>query len=655
MAVEKVARTYVIAHASARDRLLEALQEASIVHLEPLAEDERAALVEPLEVDTREVERRASELEGAIDYLGRFAREEQRRLPAKGSPRPPVPEVLAEVRRLQAELAELDVREARLVNAIQHVRPWEALPVPVEWLSSTPSVTVLVGTVPSRSLPGLREDLSSQGSAWILEEVGTFGGKAQVVLIDLVDEAPEAERLLREAGFQPMLFPLATGTVGDMVVRLESDIEAIRRARAAAQARLAELAAERARLMAAYDEVAVELQRLHALRGAVGTRESVVLAGWVRAADLGRLERLAEEWSGAVVVRDPLPHEEPPVALQNPGVVEPCEAVTGLYGMPKYREIDPTPLLAPFFVVCFGIAVGEGGYGVVLAIAAKLARRFMKLGEGARRLVDLLFYCGISTFIAGVLMGSFFAIDFSKMPPSLAVLSTIHDRLMQMDPLNQPLTFLGLVLGLGFLQVWCGVLIGAVVLWRAGQRAKAVFYNGGWLALLPLTGLLVVRPVVAGVPVLYPWLLAVLSVFLSAGVGASSVAARLGAGFFALYGITGFFGDVLSYSRLFALGLATGVMATVINILAGVAGGIPVIGWAAMALILLVGHPVNIAINALGAFVHSARLQFVEFFTKFFEGGGRRFEPFCRRLKYATIVGTQAHDASTEEHASVAT
>jgi V/A-type H+-transporting ATPase subunit I len=143
---------------------------------------------------------------------------------------------------------------------------------------------------------------------------------------------------------------------------------------------------------------------------------------------------------------------------------------------------------------------------------------------------------------------------------------------------------------------------------------------------------------VAGIPVSYLWLIAALSIFVSAGFNARGIGAKVGTGVYALYGLTGFFGDILSYSRLFALGLATGVIAQVVNILAGMVGGIPVIGWLVMLILLVFGHIFNLAINALGAFIHTARLQFVEFFTKFFEGGGRRFVPFSRQFRFTTLI-----------------
>lgn len=643
MAVRQLKRVYLIAHSPARDALVSALQDAAIVHLEPLADEERAELLEPLDVDTRELDRRLGEFDSAIDALAPFAHEAT---PPRGEGSqndgltPSLDEILTQTRETLNALAEIEVRRGRLANGIQHLNPWASLPIPVEWLGSTPTTAVVCGTLPARAVPAVRDALAEQGTAWILEEVGTMDGKAQVVMADLIGEPPDAERLLREAGFQPMLFPLSSGTVAEMIQQMQGEVARLDEDRIALQGRLRDLAAHRGALMAAYDETAVRRQRLEALQSAARTKETVILTGWAAADEVARLDAIAQDaGSAAVLSRDPRPGEDPPVILENTPLVEPCQAVTGLYGMPRYREIDPTPLLAPFFVACFGIAVGEGGYGVILAVLSKLAGRFLKLGQGAKRMMNLLFYCGITTFVAGVLMGSFFAIDFTALPPALAWAAALHDRLVLLDPMKQPLPFLGFVLALGFLQVWTGVLIGAVVQWRSGQRTKALLYSGGWLTLLPFAALLFISPVVGGIPVRYVCMAAAASVFIGAGLGAPSVAGRIGAGFFALYGITGFFGDILSYSRLFALGLATGVMASVINILASQAKNIPVIGWVLMVLILVFGHPVNLAINALGAFVHSARLQFVEFFTKFFEGGGRRFEPFARRVRYLQASG----------------
>jgi V/A-type H+-transporting ATPase subunit I len=651
MAVAPVKRIHIIAHESTQEPLLEALQDAGLVHIEPLADEEQLETVEPLISETREIEKRVSEVEAAVDYLGRF-------VPPQGfvsslaggkvelstdrfltfSSKEAIEEILGEVRTVQQERSDLEVRRTRLLSALHHLAPWTSMDAPIESLVPSSGVDVFNGSFPSRVMDGFRAALNQSGDAWTLEEVSSSGGRTYFVLVTLKEEVRDADRFLREFGFQPATFPPGEGTVASLQKNIQAELSEIDEKVENLATKARELAGDRVKLMAAYDRLTQLSHRLESVSAAHGTKESIVLSGWVQTEELPRLKQVLEDVSTetTLIERHPLPEEEPPVALANKQLIKPFRVVTNLYGLPKSREIDPTPLLAPFFVVSFGIAVGEGGYGVLLALLSKLGLKFLKLGEGGRRLLNLLFYCGIATFIAGVLMGSFFAIDFSSVPGFLSPLAALHDAVQLLNPLEDSLTFLGIVLGLGFFQVWLGVLVGGVIRWQSGDKKGALFHDGAWLVLLPLTTLL--GRSAAGVPVLYLWAVAAASIFVSAGFGAKGVASRVGAGVYALYGLTGFFGDILSYSRLFALGLATGVIAMVVNILASMASGIPIVGWLIMVVLLVFGHLFNLAINALGAFIHTARLQFVEFFTKFFEGGGRRFVPFSKEFRFTTLV-----------------
>ena len=663
MAVAPVRRVYLLAHRDTADGLLSRLQDAALVHLEPLAEAEDAGSLLPVEAESRDLERRLAEVDGAIRYLARFEppsgflaslaggrlelSNERFRSWSAGER---VDTVLDQVREAQQKQADLEVRRARIVSALQHFAPWTTLDIPVPELTASANVVILCGTLPTASVAELRSALEAEGDSWFLEEIGSGGGKSQVVLVDLRDEKPEAETLLREAGFQPVFFPETEGTLGDWVDEQRHELERIDAEQEEIAARLATLAPERVKLMAAYDLLAQKQQQAEATAALGATRDTVVIPGWARGDDLPRLRGIAADLSpgAALIDREPAPDEEPPVVLDNAPVVRPFQVVTDLYGLPKSREIDPTPLFAPFFVLSFGIAVGEGGYGVLLALLSRLGLRFLRLSEGGRQLLTLLFYCGIATFVAGLLMGSFFAIDFPALPAYLQPVARLHAAVKQLDPLEDSLLFLGIVMGIGFLQVWLGVLVSAILKWRAGDRRTAVFHEGAWLALLLLTIPLALGKKILGMPALYPWLAAAASIFVSAGFRARGLGAKIGSGVYALYGLTGFFGDILSYSRLFALGLATGVIAMVVNILAGMARGIPLVGWIVMLLVLVFGHLFNLAINALGAFIHTARLQFVEFFTKFFEGGGRRFVPFSRKFRFTTIVDpSQAEGGSS--------
>jgi V/A-type H+-transporting ATPase subunit I len=481
MAVAAVRRVHIIAHEATKDSLLERLQTEGILHVESLREAERVDVVEPVTAETREIDKKIADVESAVGYLGRFSPPQSfisslaggrvELSPARFneySADDAIDNTLERIRAIQQERADLEVRRARLVSVLNHLEPWRDLDVPLEMLRSSSAVDVFSGSVPVRSVEPLHAALSDTGESWILHQVSSAGGRTYIVLISLRDDGRDADRILREHGFQLAMFPQGKGTAASIQGTVKAELATIKGQDERLGANAAELSGERIKLMAAYDRLIQSRQRIETAMTAHGTKESIVLSGWMRIEDKPRLLHAAESVSRETVVidRSPSSDEEPPVAMVNKPLVEPFRVVTNLYGLPKSREIDPTPLLAPFFAVSFGIAIGEGGYGVLLALLSKLGLKFLKLGEGGRRLLNLLFYCGIVTFVAGVLMGSFFAIGFDKLPDS-HWLRVAHDHAQLLNPLEDSLLFLGIVLGIGFLQVWFGVLIGGIIKWRS--------------------------------------------------------------------------------------------------------------------------------------------------------------------------------------------
>lgn len=651
MAVARAKRVFIVFHESLKDEVLSRLQDLGVLHLTPALESELSSIVRPVDADVKNHEKRIQEIGSAISYMGRFS-------PSQGflesmaggkfelestqfdefitSER--LQNTVAEIRQIEQELSELDIKRTRLESEIHHFQPWEKLSVSIDELRETPNTILHAGSIPLSSLDMLRSMCAEASDEWVFEPVGSTGGRMYFILIHSRECPLDGERILRETGFQPAVFPDETGTPREIVARLRDRIRTIEEHIHTLHERARALAEHRVGVMAAYEAATHSKERVEALAHAVATEKCMIIGGWCLDYSSESLQSSMADISKeiAVLTREPLEDETPPVELRNSPLVSPFQVVTNLYGFPRYAEIDPTPLLAPFFFASFGIAVGEGGYGVLLAVLSKLGLKFLRLGAGGRRLLQLLFYCGIATFIAGILMGSFFAIDYSNLPEFLTPIGAFLGRIQLLNPLEDSLLFLAIVLGIGFLQVWVGVLINAILRWNKGERASAIMHDGGWLVLLPLTVFL--GRSIVGIPVLYPWLLAAACIFISAGFASQGIGGKIGAGIYALYGLTGFFGDILSYSRLFALGLATGVIATVVNILASMTKGIPVIGWIFMIILLIFGHVFNLAINALGAFIHTARLQFVEFFTKFFEGGGKNFKPFEKQYKYIALI-----------------
>jgi V/A-type H+-transporting ATPase subunit I len=652
MAVSPIKRLHILAHRDQSSRMIGDLQKLGCVHIEDVGEglpEEWEGLAESVDVEARDLERRVAELEAAVSYLASYAPSagllgggkiyvtaaQTRKLLEEVD----VEEIVTECKRLEQREAERKATEAHWRMVEDHLEPWQALDAQVEEIGPTRRAHVVAGSVPETGFASLVAALSRQKEIhW--EVVGRRAGEVYLLVVWLREAEEEAATVLKEAGFVSATFHGLEGRPRDILGRAREELVRVAEGRASDVETARSMGKYRPALMVASDMARHELDRANAARRVAQTGSTIVLRGWIRAGDVGRVEKVAGE-EAAVLVADPLDRDDVPVELESRPLVRPFQVVTRLYGLPRYREIDPTPFLAPFFAVSFGLALGEGGYGVLMAVLSYLGLRFVKLSPSMRQLLRLLFVCGIFTFVAGVLLGSFFAVDFERLPGWLDWAAALHHRLKLLDPLKDSMTFLFIVLGIGLVQVWVGVLIRGINRFCRGQRALAVLHEGAWLVALLAAPLAIANVRVGGVNPLGILGVAGASIFVTAGAGKKGIGAKIGAGVYALYGAVGFFGDILSYSRLFALGLATGVVAMVVNILAGMVKGIPVIGWLVMVVLLVFGHLFNLAINALGAFIHTARLQFVEFFTKFFEGGGMSFLPFREEGKHTEIVGPE--------------
>jgi V/A-type H+-transporting ATPase subunit I len=652
MPVGRVKRLHVIAHEAGRDELLRALHKLGCVHMEDMGEtppEDWEGLVQQVDVDARELDRRLLEIEGAIDYLTAHAPSSGflggGKLYLTGSQMQELADsvdveaVVAKCRKLEQRETERKASEAHLRMIEEHLEPWRSLSVPVDEILPTERTDVAAGSVSESGFAVLEQTLSDDPDVY-WEVVSRHAGEVYLVLIWHRDAGERISSALKEVGFVAPGFHGVKGKPADVLAEARRELVRLAQEREADSEAAQSLALHRPALMVASDRVRHELDRMNAAERLVKTGSTVVLRGWARERDVARIESAVGE-DAAVIAADPGAAEDVPVELDNRPVVKPFQVVTRLYGLPRYREVDPTPFLAPFFAVSFGLALGEGGYGVLMALISFLGLRYLKLSSSMRQLLRLLFLCGVCTFVAGILMGSFFAVDFQNVPPWLGWAAAIHGKLKLLDPLQDSMTFLFIVLGIGLVQVWVGVLIKAVDRFRSGQRALALLHEGAWLVALALAPLAIAKVPLLGMNPMLILAAAGASIFVTAGAGSRGVGARIGAGLFALYGAVGFFGDILSYSRLFALGLATGVVAMVVNILAGMVRGIPLVGWAIMLVLLVFGHMFNLAINALGAFIHTARLQFVEFFTKFFEGGGKSFLPFREEGKYTELAESE--------------
>ena len=384
-----------------------------------------------------------------------------------------------------------------------------------------------------------------------------------------------------------------------------------------------ELTEEIPKLKALIDWYGWELQKYKTFEKGEKTGTYFYLKAWVVDGKKEELEEVIEDITPYYMIRELEIEEgeEPPVKMSNKGLMESFETVTGVYGVPKSDEPDPTPYLAPFFAVAFGLALSDAGYGILLMALSFVMGKKLK---DSKSFFNLFIVAGIFTVLAGLFTGTFFGTD-------------IFEGLRFVDAVDDPIEVLYLVSVFGIIQIFVGLLVGLFWHLKQGNKAIAFGQKGGSVVFFLGIGLFALTQEFA-------ILLGAVLVMMALNMIFSedeAIFRRVLSGFGSLYDLIGYFSDVLSYSRLLALGLATGIIAMTINMIAGIfMEMIPVAGLnvAVAGFVLLFGHIANLLINALSSFIHAARLQFVEFFAKFMEGGGRRLKPFSKEGRFIEII-----------------
>ncbi|HAI20856.1 MAG TPA: hypothetical protein DCM14_02960 [Clostridiales bacterium UBA8153] len=604
----------------------------------------------PVPVETGEIERELEKARLCLRHLTRFWRERKgfianfigarrgvsRAQLAQNAGQFSPDELFAGCSRAESRLDEIKQSRSGLTARRQALLAWQALDMPLEQLTDTPGCRVITGQLAVRELS--RAQQLTQAVPVHLEVVHQDGRHAYVVVLARRDSA-DAEAAVRAMELTAVSLRELAGTPAQLLAGVDRQLQELEQEEAEIAARARQLLGEVPRLRMYADWVALAGQVRNRAADLGATAATVLLRGWCPERQVERIREALYAISPAVelVAEDPGPGDRVPVRLENPGWVQPFEVITGIYGYPKYGALDPTPLLAPFFLVFFGLALSDAGYGIVLTFLSVLAIRKLDLPRGSTRLLRLLAYAGVSTVVFGALTGGWFGDLFDFLP--VPALRQARAALTVLDPLQQPMTMLLVSLALGLVQIWFGLFLKLRAFLARGAWADALWETGPWLFLLPSLVLMAAGP--AG-----PWRQYAQNAALAGALWVMAGASRQQpkwylkpfTGLWALYSITGYFADTLSYSRLLALGLATGVIASAINQIARLGADIPVVGAVAFVAIMLGGHAFNLIMNVLGSFIHSGRLQFVEFFSKFFEEGGGAFRPFREETEFVHVI-----------------
>lgn len=516
------------------------------------------------------------------------------------------------------------------------------LAAPLENVCDTAKTFVCLAAIPGHEAGSAISQLEALiGEENHIELLNQTPHQEVVLLIGPQEKKKDFLQWVENQPLELLFFNGLQGTPAENIRRLQSEIEKLTGRLQEVTGKYLEFIPYLPQLRQVYDYWNCELERLRKLHLMRQSPHTVMVSGWIPAGEIPALSRQLEKEpvEVAFAAADPEPDETPPAAYLNPPLARPFEFVTDLYSRPRYWEIDPTPFIGAFFALFFGICLTDAGYGILIILIALWAiKKLPPLSQNSAKLLKIIFYGGIATTIVGFLTGGIFGMAFEDLPGPLGKLQ----HLVLLNPLQDQMKFLAFTLGLGILHVSFGIIIKFRWQLKHGQAKDAWLDRAPWLAIILGVVMLIVASRMGGVQWLnsFGYILlsaAALVIILFGGRASKNPFARLAQGLFSLYQVSGLLGDVLSYARLFALGVATGVIAGVVNFLAELALGIPYLGFILMPVILVLGHLMNIAINALGGFIHTTRLQFVEFFGKFYEGGGEPFEPFHLKLKYTRI------------------
>ncbi|MHC5138154.1 MAG: V-type ATP synthase subunit I [Planctomycetota bacterium] len=651
MAVAPMQKVMIVAHRSQTVDLLQALQKSGIVQV---LDAERAMVTKEwpeLMVESkrhRSLEEIIDRLGSALDFIKPYAPKDETSMFA------PLIQVdastydtvvsgqdtitcLGEIEQVKGQIEKL-AAEAENQNALLvKLTPWKVLSVPVEELHTLSSSTTFIGQIGDQHFEQACEKLTELGAA--VEKVDSANRMQACIVICLNQNAGDVQKALRSVEFEAASFEGLSGAVSENITSVQDRLNEIQKEQVLLLQQISDLAANKLNLQILFDHYQNLHDRINAESSAPATDHVIFLEGWVRRRDYEKLGKLVHEFDAAdLAVIEPAKDEEVPVEIDNGPLAEPFESVTRLYGMPAVSDVDPTVFLAPFFALFFGICLTDAAYGLVMIGFLWWLLRKIK---GDKKFVMMMIFCSISTVVAGALTGGWCGDTIQQFIPQLA---GFRNALMWFDPLEKPMYFFNISLGLGYLQIITGIFIGFIHKFRRGEKAAAVFDHLSWfiwLNSLAVFGLAKAGlfgesfawlGTVAGVAAIIPALMIILFSEREGGWGA-----RIGMGLYNVFSTVFYVGDVLSYIRLMALGMVTAGFGMAINEIVKSVMEMGIFGYILGAVIFVGGHVFNIANSALSAFVHSMRLQFVEFFTKFLAGGGKQFDPLRQSYRYIDV------------------
>ena len=629
MAIIKMNRITLLALNEDRDKLLSTMQRMGCVEVSPLSEDEKERFIIQKKSESPSTAGDLARLSWTIDKLSVFNKQ---KTPMFGK-RPFIDsdietsvfsnmhttmENVARAEELERENGETQSYKTKLQILAGQLYPWIKLDIPLSRIIPTSATFQLLGQIKKAEW----EQVTSEWSDHLVyaEDVFTKGDTLYLWIIGHIINKDYIISALKTFGFVSAQLDYDNQTPAQKYSEYISEISKCDQRLAQIHECFLELSGQLTELKTLYDLMSLEQQRNDVYERSIRTESTFILRGWVPEVLKDKVTEKLQSVSPvcSIDICQPSEEDEPPVALMNHRGVSPFESVVSGFALPSPLGIDPTAVMAPFFACLFGMMVSDAGYGLLLGLAIPLFIKFYKPSESSKKMMWLLAIGGWFTVIWGFIYNTWFGAQLGY-------------RII--DPLKDSLTVMMISIGVGALHLFTGLGMAAYMNIKRGRPLDAVYDQLSWLLIILGVAVMLISPnlSVAGQ---YAALLGVVIVLLFAGRDKRNPLKRITSGLGALYGISGWIADLLSYMRLFGMGLATGVIGMVVNQLCGMVFQSGIVGKMIGAVLFVGAHAFNAGINILGAYVHSCRLQYIEFFGKFYEEGGRPFKPLNTSTRY---------------------
>ena len=653
MSIVEMQKIHIVSVLEHKDQILKCLQKNEVLDIQSVSEAENSPISAE---ELGKYEYHLAEIKSAITFLESAGQIKRSFIETFIPPKEEIseeelvqtcrefkcPEIVKKCSELENRLANLKNLKIGLQTEHDKLLPWRKLEVPLDTLTGTVKTCVVPGSIKTKEFREFKNKIERATEAVEIKVVNKTKEGTYLAMVYLAAQAIFFTDLLSKTDFNQIALPITENTPKQEITRIGVLLSEVETETKEILAEARDLGRHLTRLKFMYDHTLENKAGLEIKQKLADTDYTFVIEGWIKKADFNKLrQQLSKVTSESEIFKlEAAPGEKPPIVLKNPAILSPFELITKIYGTPKSEEFDPSLPLSFFFALFFGICLGDFGYGLILAAVSIFFLKKYRLPEGGKKLFQLFLLGGGVSALVGILTGSYLGLSPKQIPAVLLPLKELLSSIQIVDPVKSPLAMLVLSLALGVIQILFGIFIQMLQRIKNRQFASAILDDGLWIFFLGSLVFLIVSSALSAPTI---WVASRLSILgaialvLTQGRHKKNIIQKFLSGLLSLYRVSGYMGDTLSYSRLLALGMSTTIIASVINILAGMVRGVPVLGLLLMMALLIFGHLFNLLVGTLGAFVHSTRLQMVEFFSKFYEGGGREFRPYKREAEYTIL------------------